>query len=135
MYKPLPLLNAPNEKLRLDYAGPLSDGAGKQVYILVAIDRFSKYPSAMLTKTTGVNKILKFLDNFVFIHSIPKAIRTDQYSGFKNKKYCKSKGFNHIFCSFGDHRGCGLVERSIQTIKKIGHFTFRRKSTGYPYGS
>ena len=100
IYKPLPLLNAPNEELQLDYAGPLSDGAGNQVYILVAIDRFSKYPSAMLTKTTRANKILKLLDNYIFTYSIPKAIRTDQYSGFKNKlvdQYCKSKSILIIF--------------------------------------
>ena len=82
MCKSLPLLNAPNEELQLDYAGPLSDGAGNQIYILVAIDRVSRYPSAMLTKTTGANKILKFLEICFFNHSIPKAIRTDQPSGF-----------------------------------------------------
>ena len=94
MYKSLLLLNAPNEELQLDYAVPLSDGAGNQVYILAAIDRFSKYQSVMLTKTTGANKILKFLENYIFTHSIRKAIRTDQYSGFKNKlvdQYCKWK--------------------------------------------
>ena len=94
MYKHLPLLNASNEKLQLDYAGPLSDIAGNQVYILVAIDRFFKYPSAMLTKTPGANKILNFLDIYFCSHNVPKAIRTDQYSGSKNKlvhQYCKSK--------------------------------------------
>ena len=50
MCKPLPLLNVHKEELQLDYAGPISDGAGNQVCILVAIDRFSKYPWAMLTK-------------------------------------------------------------------------------------
>ena len=123
MNKPLPLLNAHNEELQLDYAGPLSDGTGNQVYILIAIDRSSKYPSAILTKTTGANKTLKFLDNCFFFHSIPKPIRTDQYSGFKNKlvdQYCKSirKALIKFFCSVGDHRGCGLVDRSIQTIKR-----------------
>ena len=33
-------------------------------------------------------------------------------------RYCKSKCINHNFCSVGDHRGCGLVERTIQTIKR-----------------
>ena len=83
MYKSLTPLNAPNEELQLDHAGPLSNGAGNQVCFLLAIDRFSKYPSAILTKTTGANKILKFLKNYIFTHSIPKTIRTDQYSGFK----------------------------------------------------
>ena len=83
MYKSLTPLNAPNEELQLDHAGPLSSGAGNQVCFLLAIDRFSRYPSAKLTKTTGANKILKFLENYIFTHSIPKTIRTDQYSGFK----------------------------------------------------
>ena len=48
-------------------------------------------------------------------------MRTNQYSGFKNnavKSFCVSKGIKHIFCPLGDHLGCGLVERTIQTIKK-----------------
>ena len=128
MYTSLPLLNGPNEEVHLDYAGPLSDSVRNQVYILVAIDRYSKYPSAILTKTNGANKILKFLENNVFTQSIPKAIRTDQDSGFKNKavdQFCKSKRINHIFCSVGDHQGCGLVERAIQTIeRKLGILQF-----------
>ena len=66
--------------------------------------------------------------NYFFTHSISKAIGLDQKSGFKNKlvdQYCKSKGINLIFCSVGDHRGCGLVEQSSQTIKrKLGTSQF-----------
>ena len=55
------------------------------------------------TKRLENNKILKILENFIFTQSIPKAIRTDQYSGFKNKskdQCCKWKGINHDFaCS------------------------------------
>ena len=58
--KPLPLLSGPNEELQLDYAGPLHDSAGNNIYILVAIDRFSKCPSAMITRSTGGKKIIKF---------------------------------------------------------------------------
>ena len=61
MYKSLPLLNAPNEEVHLDFAGPLSDKVGSQIYILVAIDRYSKYSSSMLTKSTGANKLLKLM--------------------------------------------------------------------------
>ena len=63
--KSLLLLNAPNEELQLDYAVLLSDGAVNQVYILAAIDRFSKNQSAMITKTTGANKFLKFLEIYM----------------------------------------------------------------------
>ena len=78
MYKSLPPLNAPNEELQLDYAGPLSDGAENQVYILLAIDRFSKYPFAILTKTNGANKILKFLKIiFLLIVFLKRSGRTN----------------------------------------------------------
>ena len=119
--KPIPLLSGPNEELQLDYVGPLLDSDGNSIYILVAIDRYSKYPSAMITRSTGGRKIIKFLKTYIQQHSIPKSIKTDLYSGFKNKSFqafCKDKKFAQYFCPVGDHRGCGLVERSIQTIKR-----------------
>ena len=119
--KPLPLLLGPNEELQLDYAGPLLDSFGNSIYILVAIDRYSKYPSAMITRSTGGRKIIKFLKSYIQQHSIPRSIKTDQYSGFKNKlvqSFCLEKNIVQYFCPVGDHRGCGLVERSIQTIKR-----------------
>ena len=119
--KLLPLLFGPNEELQLNYAGPLLDSVGNSIYILVAIDRYSKYPSAMITHSTGGRKIIKFLKTYIQQHSFPKSIKTDQYSGFKNKlvqAFCKDKNIAQYFCPVGGHRGCGLVERSIQTIKQ-----------------
>ena len=119
--KPLPLLSGPNEELQLDYAGPLLDSYCNSIYILVAIDRYSKYPSAMITRSTGGRKIIEFLKSYIQQYSIPKSIKTDQYSGFKNilvQAFCKDKNIAQHFCPVGDHRGCGLVERSIQTIKR-----------------
>ena len=119
--KPLPLLSGPNEELQLDYAGPLLDSFGNSMYTLVAIDRYSKYPSAMITRSTGGRKIIKFLKSYIQQHSIPKSIKTDQCSGFKNKlvqNFCQDKKIAQYFCPVGNHRGCGLVEKSIQTIKR-----------------
>ena len=40
-------------------------------------------------------------------------------------KFCSNRGIKHILSSIGDHRGSGLVERSIQTIKrKLGKAKF-----------
>ena len=33
-------------------------------------------------------------------------------------EFCSSRGFKHIISPVGNHRGSGLVERSIQTIKR-----------------
>ena len=34
------------------------------------------------------------------------------------KKFCLENNIEQKFCPVVDHRGCGLVERTIQTIKK-----------------
>ena len=55
------------------------------------------------------------------IHGIPESIRYDQYSGFKEKtpkKVCTELNNQQKFCPVGDHRGCGSIKRTIQTIKR-----------------
>ena len=119
--EPLPELSEVNEELQIDLAGPTFDSRGKKLFIIVAIDRFLKYPSAMITRKSRSKKILNFLKKFIHLHSIPKNLRTDQNSGFENAKlaeFCKSEGKNHFFCPVGDHPGCGLVGSCIQTTKR-----------------
>ena len=75
----------------------------------------------MITRSTGGRKITKFLKLYIQQHNIPKSIKKDQYSGFKNKlvqNFCQDKNIAQYSCPVGDHRGCGLVERSIQLIKR-----------------
>ena len=64
--------------------------------------------------------LLIFLKSHIQQHSIPKSIKTDRYSGFKYKlvqAFCNKKNLT-LFCQLWYHRGCGLVERSVQTIKR-----------------
>ena len=88
---------------------------------MVAIDRFSKFPSVLISKTTGAKKVTKFLESYIRIHGLPHSIRMDHGSGFKKnlvQEFCSNRGIKHIFSPVGDHRGSGLVERMIQTIKR-----------------
>ena len=65
---------------------------------------------------------MKFLRAYIDTHGIPESERTDQFSGSKGKtmkKYCAEHNIEQKICPVGDHRGCGLVERTIQTIKRI----------------
>ena len=48
---------APNDELQLDFAGPLFANSSKSTYIFVAIDSYSRFPSAMISKSTDTNKI------------------------------------------------------------------------------
>ena len=83
--KPLPELATPNEDLQIDFSGPLLDSEGKTLYILVAIDRYSKYPSALITKRTGGEKVIKFLKRCIQQHSIPKSIQRTNIQGSKTQ--------------------------------------------------
>ena len=54
--------------------------------------------------------MVKFLEAYIRNHGIPKSIRTDHGSGFKNtllKEFCENLGIDQLFCPVGDHRGCG----------------------------
>ena len=73
------------------------------------------------TKSTSGKCTVKFLRSYIDTHGIPESIRSDQFSGFKGKtlkKFCSELNIEQKFCPVGDHRGCGLVERTIQTIKR-----------------
>ena len=117
----LPVLSGPNQELQLDFTGPILDEKGSKIFLLVAIDRFSKFPSVLISKTTGAKKYTKFLESYIRIHGLPLSIRTDHGSGFKNnlvQEFCSNRGIKRILSPVGDHRGSGLVERTIQTIKR-----------------
>ena len=74
-----------------------------------------------VTKSTGGKSTIKFLRSYIDTHGIPESIKTDQFSGFKGKamkKFCLENNIEQKFCPVGDHRGCVLVERTIQIIKR-----------------
>ena len=120
--KTLPLLTQPEQELQLDYAGPLKDHKVKKIYLLVAIDRYSKFPSVKTTKSTGGKSSIKFLRTYIDTYGKPESIKTDQFIGFKGKamkKFCSEDNIEQKCCPMGDHRECGLLEQqTIEIIKR-----------------
>ena len=57
----LEILYEPNQEIQLDFAGPIKPKSRGNVYILVAVDRFSKWPTAQSCKNTDSRTVLKFL--------------------------------------------------------------------------
>ena len=47
----LPPVNNPNEEIQLDFIGPITEN-NRRFYILLSIDRFSKWPAASFCKNT-----------------------------------------------------------------------------------
>ena len=117
----LPTVEEPNQEMELDFAGPLPLVWGTKKYILVYVDRFSKFPSAQITSSTSAKSIINFLSKYIALHGIPRTIRTDQVSGFISKEvreFCHEHNIKVIFSPVGDNRATGLVERLIRTIKE-----------------
>ena len=118
----LPNLVEPNEEIQLDFVGPIpyKDNT-KNNYILVSVDRLSRFPHAETFNNCDTNTTIKYLESYCKLHGIPRSIRCDQAQAFKAKEFdifCKNKNIKLILAPAGDHRGTGMVERLIQTIKR-----------------
>ena len=118
----VPKLSEPNEELQLDFAGPIPFREHKQnYYILVSVDRLTRFPHAEVFKDCDTQTALNYLEEYCRFHGIPRSIRCDQAQAFKAREFeifCKNKNIKLILAPAGDHRATGMVERLIQTIKR-----------------
>ena len=107
----------------MEFAGPIKSETRVDVYILVAIDRFSKCPTAQICKNTDSRTVIKkFLTKYCVDNGTPRTIRTDNSSCFKSqefKNYCNGEKINRIQCTRDLHTGTQLVERTMRTIKSL----------------
>ena len=116
----LPALSEPNEEPNFDFYGPLDNNWGKNKYILLCIDRFSKFPSAKITSSTSSNTVIDFLQDYFYHHGIPNSLRVDHASCFTSQDFilfCNFFNIKLIFCTVGDHRSNGLVDKLVHTVK------------------
>ena len=114
----LEILTEPNQEIKLDFAGPIKSNTRGDVYILVAVDRFSEWPTAQVCKKTDTQTVLTFLFEYFTDNGTPQCFRTDNGSCFKSnefKKFCNGENIKRIRCTPNLHTGTGLVERMIRT--------------------
>ena len=63
---------------------------------------------------------MKFRQEYVLLHGIPRSIRLDQarcQTGQQFKAFCNQNNIQLIEAPIHDHRSIGLIERLIQSIK------------------
>ena len=116
----LPPLSAPNEEIQLDFIGPIMD-QNRRFYILLSMDRYSKWPAASLCKTTDGETATKFLEQYCNLNGIPKTIRTDKataFTGRQFREFCKTKFIKLIYGTPYIHTPTGLVGRGVRTLKE-----------------
>ena len=83
--KHLPLLMQPGQEVQLDYAGPHEEYKGKNIYLLVAVDRYSKFPSVKITKSTGENRRRNFFAHTLISMVYPNQFEPINFPGLKAK--------------------------------------------------
>ena len=120
-WKPLLNCSEPNGEIQIDFDGFITNEKDQDLHFLACIDRVSKYPTAeVFDKANGPN-VIKYLGEYIQIHGVPRNISLDQARcliGYKVKNFCKQHIINIITAPANDHRGIGLVEHLIQTIKR-----------------
>ena len=120
-WKPLFNCSEPNEEIQIDFGGAITNEKGQVTHFLACIDRFSKYPTVGVFEKANKPNVIKFLDEYIHIHGVPRNIRLDQARcliGYNVKNFCKQHNINIFTAPANDHRANGLVERLMQTIKR-----------------
>ena len=68
----LPTLSEPNDKLQMDFAGPISFRSHTDnYYILVSINRYPRFPSTQLYKNCNASTAIQNLEEYCRLHGIP----------------------------------------------------------------
>ena len=117
--KSLPPVNSPNEEIQLDFIGPITDNH-RRFYILLSIDRCSKWPAASFCNYTDGETAVKFLEQYIELNGIPNSIRTDKETAFTGRlfrDFCKNHYIKLIYGTPYIHTPTGLVERGARTLK------------------
>ena len=98
-WAPLKLCKVSNEEIQIDLGGPIYNEKNQEVYFLACIDRFSKFPTAEVFDRANADNILKFLQEYVLLHGIPRSIRLDQarcQTGSQIKAFCSQNNIQLI---------------------------------------
>ena len=119
----LKTLTEPGQEIQIDFTGKLHDKKlNGENQLLIAVDRFSKWPTVKICKTSETKEVINFLKQNFNSYRIPEKIKSDKGGAFISKDYiefCKAKNVEIEYCTPRLHTDTGAVERAIQTMKKL----------------
>ena len=74
----------------------------------------------MICGNSKSDKVLKFIEQYISQHGVPRKIFMDQGSSFTSKavkSFCNSEGIEIIYSHVNDHHATGCVECTIGSLK------------------
>jgi hypothetical protein len=112
---PIPL-SWPFAQWGLDMVGKLHKSwPGGHVYMLVAVDNFTKWVEAAPVTTQDSTAAINFIKSIVFRFGVPHSIIPDNGTNFTSKEfksYCESMGIKLKFTSVAHPKTNGQVEKA-----------------------
>jgi transposase InsO family protein len=88
---------------------------GGHVYMLVAVDKFTKWVEAAPVTTQDSTAAINFIKSIVFRFRVPHSIITDNGTNFTSKEfksYCENMGIKLKFASVAHPKTNGQVEKA-----------------------
>ena len=105
----------------LDMVGPLKGGTHKQRYLLVMVDKFTKWIEAKPVQTAESGPVIDFISEVVHRYGVPHSIITDNGTNFTAdyvKSWCKNMGIKLDYASVYHPQTNGQVERANVLIMR-----------------
>ena len=93
--------------------GPLKAGSHTKKYLLVMVDKFTKWIEAKIVKMTEAGTIIDFISGMVHHYGVPHSIITDNGSKFtagEVKTWCVNLGIKLDYASVYHPQTNGQVE-------------------------
>src|SRR5215216_2119018 len=95
--------------------GPLKGGSHKKKYLLVMVDKFTKWKEAKPVKTAEARPVIDFISGVVHCYGVPHSIITDNGSNFtadEVRSWCANLGIKLDYASVYHPQTNGQVERA-----------------------
>ena len=127
----LPPADKPNQEIQLDFIGPIRFKQ-RRFYILISIDRHSRWPAACICEAPTGKTAKTFLEQYILLNGIPQTIRTDKGTAFTGNEFrtvCKKLNIKLIYGTPYIHTATGLVERGIKTLTDLMKTNLEDKCT------
>ena len=105
------------EVLNIDFYGPLPTGE----YLLVVIDRYSRFPEVEIVSSTKASVIIPKLDKIFAVHGVPAIVRSDNgppFNGADYSRYLQALGIKVEWSTPKWPQWNALVERFMQPLGK-----------------
>ena len=118
--EPLQMTSMPEgpwDMVHIDFFGPVPTGE----YLLVIIDRYSRFPEVELVKSTKTSSVIPRLDRIFSVHGIPREIKTDNgppFNGEEFENYVKALGIKYDPGTPLWPQSNAEVERFMQPLRK-----------------